>query len=209
MEEFIKIGIPSKGWLKEGTIDLLAKCGFNLGNNGRKYTLECNGIKFFFLRAKDIPKYVQSGYLDAGITGYDLIRENSCDVVELLDLGLGKCRLSLAVPNDWNIDKIDQINCNLRVATEFPNITRTFFESLGKDVDIVEVDGSAEITPLLGVADAIVDLVSTGRTLKENELKELVKILDSSARFIVNKDIYQTDGVAIREIVEKIKGVKE
>lgn len=207
MNVFIKFGIPSKGYLNKPVVSLLEKCGFSLGNNGRKYNCGSNGIEFFLFRAKDIPKFVEYGALEAGITGYDLVKENNSDVIELFDLGFGNCRLSFAIPTNCEVSSIADIKNKMRIATEFPNITKKFFKTIGKNVEIVKIDGSCEITPYIGIADGIVDLVSTGRTLKENGLKEVEKILDSSARLIVNKRFYQANGDRIRKLVKEIEKV--
>lgn len=158
------------------------------------------GIDLLFARALDIPEYVQDGAADLGITGFDLITEAGVDVEVLLDLKFGKAELVLAVPDDSEIKTVKGLK-GKRVATEFPNITGRFFDERKINVDIIKVSGATEMTPHVGIADAIVDLTSSGTSLVMNRLKVIEHVLSTSARLIANKN-------SLKQNLEKIKEVK-
>jgi ATP phosphoribosyltransferase len=139
-----------------------------------------------FVRAQDIPEFVADGAADAGITGKDLVAESGRDLVELLDLEFGKCRLVVAAKDDSAIRTVDDIPAGSRVASVFPRITQTFFDGVGRAITVVPVSGATEIAPHLGIADIIVDLTSTGSTLKVNGLREIVTVMQASARLIAS-----------------------
>jgi ATP phosphoribosyltransferase len=158
-----------------------------------------------FARAFDVPVYVQYGAVDLGITGHDLILEREADVYELLDLGFGKCQLVVAVTENSGINSIDDTPAVARVATEYPVLSRKYFETLGKQVEILGVRGTSELAPALGLAQIIVDLSSSGETLRKNKLKVIATILDSTCRLACNKIAYRTFESEINEFLEKLK----
>jgi ATP phosphoribosyltransferase len=162
-------------------------------------------FEFVFARPFDIPLYVHYGAADMGITGYDLIVEREVDVYELMDLGFGRCSLVVAVPQEFKIDSIKNFSGTPRVATEYPNITKKYFESLGKTVEILTVDGAAELAPRLGLAEIIVDISESGKTLRENRLKVIDKIFDSTCRLICNRISYRVFEKEIGEVVERVR----
>ncbi|MHC1628409.1 MAG: ATP phosphoribosyltransferase [Candidatus Nezhaarchaeales archaeon] len=201
----IRIAIPSKGRLHKPSLDLLAKAGFKIGTASRTYATKVNDLEVIFARAADIPVYVHFGAVDMGITGHDLVLEKSVDVYELLDLGFGWCKMVVAVPENSNINSVYELPQGSRIATSFPRITSSYFNSLGLKIEVVEVEGAVEIAPRLGLADAIVDLSTTGRTLRENGLKEIAVILEATARLICNKVSFRVREDEIAKIVEALK----
>ena len=185
----LKMAVPNKGRLNERAVDLLVKSGLDLGEGwGRKLYVKVRNkdIEVIFVRAQDIPVFVHSGAVDIGITGQDQIANACVDVKEILPLRFGHCRLSVAVPEASGIKCIEDIPEGSRIATSFVNVSKKFFESVGKKVEIVEVTGAAEIMPYMGVSDFIVDLVSSGSTLKTNRLVEIQTILESEAVVLAN-----------------------
>lgn len=201
----LKMAIPNKGRLHKPSLDLLTRAGFRIEENSRSYTLSVNGLEMVFARAADIPIYVHFGAVDLGITGHDLVLEKEVDVYELLDLGFGWCKMVVAVPEEKPISNVHELQQGSRVATSFPRITSRYFEGLGLNVEVIEVEGAVEIAPRLGLADAIVDLTTTGTTLRENRLKEIAVILESSARLICNKVSFRTREREVIELVEKLR----
>ncbi|MEL4305579.1 ATP phosphoribosyltransferase [Methanococcoides sp. LMO-2] len=184
----IRIAIPNKGRLHDPTVDLFKEAGLPvLGGSNRKLFAKTTDpeITFLFARAADIPEYVQDGAADVGITGLDLISETNSDVEMLLDLKYGGADLVLAVPEDSEIASPQDLE-GMRVATEFPVITANYFENLGISIDVVKVSGACEMTPHVGIADAIVDISSSGTTLAMNHLKVIEKVFTSSIYLIAN-----------------------
>lgn len=184
----LRIALPNKGRLSQTALELFETAGLKAEFSSERALVAQLGPDFeaIFVRAADIPEYVADGAADLGITGADLVAETGREVRELMDLEFGRCRLSLAVPEDSPIRKPADLPPGSRVATSFPGITRRFFAGLGIDIEIAPVTGATEIAPHLGVADVIVDLVSTGSTLKVNRLREAGVLLESSARVIGN-----------------------
>ena len=167
----LRMAVPNKGRLNERAVELLVKSGLDLGEEwGRKLYVKVKNkdIEIIFVRAQDIPSFVDSGAIDIGITGQDQIADAEADVEEILPLNFGHCRLSVAVPESYPYREVKDIPDGSRVATSFVNVTKKFFESIGKNVKIVQVTGAAEIMPYMNVSDFIVDLVSSGSTLKTN-----------------------------------------
>ncbi len=205
----ITIAIPNKGRLFEPTINLLSKSGININIEPRKLFTESSykDIKVIFVRAKDIPEIVYSGSADIGITGYDIVIESGLNVKVLLKLNYGKAKLVVACKEGDNIKDIYERKKRIRIATEFPNITKKFFEKKGIDVEIISVSGATEIMPLIGVSDLIVDLVTTGNTLRMNNLKIVEEILETEACLIANTNSLETKKNIIEEIVMLLKGV--
>ena len=188
----IKIAIPSKGRISEPSINILEKAGLGLiDKNNRKLISKTfnEDIEVMFARASDIPEFVNDGVADMGVTGVDLINENEADVCELLDLRFGQTKLVLAAPEESNINSVDDITEDMKVATEFPVLTRKYLDEKGlNNIKIVKLSGSTEAAPFIGIADLITDLTSTGTTLKMNHLQIIDKILDSTIKLIANKD---------------------
>ena len=187
----LRIALPSKGRISEPAINLLSRAGLGLKDNvNRKLFSETfhPDITVMFTRASDIPEFVADGAADLGITGLDLIKEKNADVEILEDLKFGGTKLVLAAPESSKINSLDDIKSPIAVATEFPNITKQYLEKNNVEFKIVELSGSTEIAPFIGVADLITDLTSTGTTLKMNHLKIVDTILESSIKLIANKD---------------------
>ena len=194
-----KIALPNKGRLSDDVRSLLRDAGLDvsLGDDRSLMVPMAEDFLAIFVRAQDIPGLVADGAADAGITGLDCIEESGRALELRADLGLGRCRLSLAVPLGRNITQASELPDNARVATSFPNLTRRYFEARGKPIEVVEVSGAAEVAPLLGVADAIVDLVATGSTLRSNGLSEVTTLLTSTAQLV------SRPGSAIESAVER------
>ena len=206
----IKIALPSKGRISDPSVKLLEKAGIGLKDNtNRKLFSETfdEDISVMFTRAADIPEFVGDGAADLGITGLDLIQEKDANVEILEDLNFGQTRLVLAAPEESTINSISDIKYGAVVATEFPNLTEKHFKTKGILVKIVELSGSTEIAPFIGVADIIADLTSTGTTLKMNHLKIIDTILESSIKLIANKTSFKDKNDKIEAIRTGIKGV--
>ena len=187
----IKIAVPSKGRISEPSISILEKAGLGLiDKNNRKLISKTfnENIEVMFARASDIPEFVNDGVADMGITGVDLIQESEADVEELLDLRFGQTKLVLAAPEESKINSIKDITPDMKVATEFPVLTKKYLKSKGLDLKIVKLSGSTEAAPFIGIADLITDLTSTGTTLKMNHLEIIDTILESTIKIIANKD---------------------
>lgn len=185
----LKIALPNKGRLAEDTRELFSDAGLEVRSRGDRALTASLGGEFeaIFVRAQDIPEFVADGAADAGVTGWDLVAESERDLEALLDLEFGRCRIVVAVKDDSGCTEVAGISGASgapRVATVFPRLTRRFFADAGRNVDIVPVSGAAEIAPHLGIADIIVDLTSTGSTLKVNGLREIATVLESSATLI-------------------------
>lgn len=211
----LKIAIPSKGRISDPAIAILEKAGLGLkdvGNRKLFSNTHNKDISVMFARAADIPEFVADGIVDMGITGLDLIYENESNVEILEDLKFGQTSLVLAAPEDSDINSLEDVKSGVIVATEFPHLTDSYLKRNGIDAKIVELTGSTEIAPFIGVADIIADLTSTGTTLKMNHLKIIDNILDSSIKLIANKEAFEKeDGnkFLIETIATSIKGVIE
>jgi len=207
MKRKIRIAIPSKGRLRQPSIQALQRADVNILEEERAYVSKTSDPRFeaIFARAFDVPLYVQYGAVDLGITGHDLILEREADVHELLDLGFGKCQLVVAVPENSTIRSINDFSEVARVATEYPNLSRKYFEGLGKQVEILRVHGTSELAPKLGLAQIIVDISSTGETLRKNNLKVIATILDSTCRLACNKIAFRTFESEINEFLSKLR----
>lgn len=206
----LRMAVPNKGRLHERAIELLFKSGLDLGEDwGRKLyvTAKNQDIEIMFVRAQDIPRFLAIGAADLGITGQDQIADSGFELKEVLELRFGHCRLSVAVPEQSGIKTVDDIKDGCRVATSFPNVTERFFRSKGKKVEIVNVSGAAEIMPYIGVSDIIVDLVSSGATLKMNRLVEIESIVKSQAVMVTSEKAMETNGAAITDIVNSVRSV--
>ncbi len=206
----IKIAIPSKGRISEPSIEILEKAGLGLvDKNNRKLISKTfnDDIEVMFARASDIPEFVNDGVADMGITGVDLIEENEADVTELLDLRFGQTKLVLATPEESDINSIDDVNEDMKVATEFPVLTKKYFNEKGLNLKIVKLSGSTEAAPFIGISDLITDLTSTGTTLKMNHLKIIDVILNSTIKLIANNESFRNKNELIEAVSTSIKGV--
>lgn len=207
----VRIALPNKGRLATEARELLEQAGLALELSSDRALQASLGGEFIglFVRAQDIPEFVADGAADLGITGHDLVVESGRTVEELLDLGFGRCRVVVAARDDSGLTGLDDVPPGARVATVFPTIARSCFEARGCDVTIVPVSGAAEIAPHLGVADMIVDITSTGSTLKVNGLREIETILESSARLIARPELLETErgGRAARELAAALESV--
>lgn len=185
----LRIALPNKGRLSEETRELFNDAGLEVRSSGERALRASLGDEFeaIFVRAQDIPEFVADGAADAGVTGWDLVCESERPLTSHLDLGFGKCRLVVAARDDAGLDSVEAIGAPgapARVATVFPRIAARFFAERGRPVEIVPVSGAAEIAPHLGIADVVVDLTSTGSTLRVNGLREIETVLLSSAHLI-------------------------
>ncbi len=183
----LRIALPNKGRLAQDTRDLFNDAGLEVRALSDRALKAALGEEFeaIFVRAQDIPEFVSDGAADAGVTGLDLVAESRRDITSRLDLSFGRCRLAVAARDESGFQAVDQLPPHTRVATAFPNVTARFFADAGQDVEIVPVSGAAEIAPHLGIADVIVDLVSTGSTLKTNGLREIGTVMWSTAQLVV------------------------
>ncbi|PVX26486.1 MAG: ATP phosphoribosyltransferase [Candidatus Bathyarchaeum sp.] len=208
MKKKIRIAVPNKGRIKQPTMDALARAGITILEEKRTYVSKTSDPRYeaIFARANDIPVYVHYGAVDLGVTGHDLILEREANVLELLDLEFGKATLVVAVPEKSQINTVNDVPTLTRVATEFPNITRKYFERLGKQVEVLEVSGTAELAPKLGLAQMIVDITSSGETLRKNKLRIVGTILDSTCRLACNKIAYRTFEKEVSELQAKLQG---
>ena len=187
MNKFINIALP-KGRLGEKVYNLLEKIGYGCPavlENSRKLVFEDekNRVRYFWVKPSDVAIYVEMGVADVGVVGKDILLEQNPDVYELLDLGFGKCRMAVAGKKGEKLP----LDKTVKVATKFPNIAKKYFTSKSREIDIIKLNGSIELAPILGMSDVIVDIVETGSTLKENDLEVYEDIVNISARFIANK----------------------
>ena len=210
MDSMLNIALP-KGRLGEKVYRLFAESGFPspaIEEAGRKLIFENPeaGVRYFWVKPSDVPIYVERGAADIGVAGKDILLEYSPDVYELLDLGLGKCRMAVAAKAAFR----DDPRKTLRVATKFRNIAASYYRKQGRDIDIIHLNGSIEIAPILGLSDVIVDIVETGSTLKENDLTVRETVVPISARLIANRASYQFKGenidALVQNVAEKIEG---
>lgn len=181
-----RIALPNKGRLVDDVRNALADAGLEVRATSDRALVASLGGEFsaLFVRAQDIPEFVADGAADAGITGWDCVAESGRQLDSIVDLGMGRCRLVVAASARETEPSLDAIQDGARVATAFPRMARAFFEERGRSVQIVPVSGAAEVAPHLGIADVIVDLVSTGSTLRVNGLAEIATVLESSARLV-------------------------
>ena len=201
----LNVALP-KGRLGDKVYHLLAGIGYGCPedyNATRKLVVENPeaGIRYFLVKPSDVAIYVEHGAADVGIVGKDILTEASADVYELLDTGLGKCRMCVAAPADYKDDPSRPV----RVATKFVNIAKSYYASMGRDIDIIKLNGSIELAPILGLSDVIVDIVETGTTLRENGLKVVTEFMPISARFIANKASYQFKHAEMDTMLEKLR----
>ena len=202
--EMLNIALP-KGRLGEKVYDMFEAAGFecpSIKEVNRKLTFENSekGIRYFWVKPSDVAIYVERGAADIGVAGKDILLEYEPEIYELLDLDIGKCRMAVAAPKGFRYNPSKQ----LKVATKFANIANDFYSSQGKDIDIIHLNGSIELAPILGLSDVIVDIVETGKTLVENGLEVVEEIVPISARLIANKASTKFKGEMIDEIVASL-----
>ena len=185
----LKIALPNKGRLSEEVRELFNDAGLEVKARGERALTASLGGEFeaIFVRAQDIPEFVADGAAQAGVTGWDLVHESGRELDLLLDLEFGRCRLVVAAREESGLASVDDVRDGSRVASCFPKLTKGYFEKRGQRVTVVPVSGAAEIAPHLGIADIVVDLTSTGSTLKMNGLREVATVLESSARLVACK----------------------
>ncbi len=205
----LNVALP-KGRLGEKVYAMFEAAGYecpSIKENNRKLIFENTEkqIRYFWVKPSDVAIYVERGAADIGVAGKDILLEYSPDVYELLDLNLGKCDMAVAAPNDFH----DDGEKTLRVATKFTKIAADYYSKLGREIDIIKLNGSIEIAPILSLSDVIVDIVETGTTLKENNLSVVTKFLPISARLISNKSSFKFKNTQIEDIVNSIKNQVE
>ena len=209
MKKMLNVALP-KGRLGEKVYDMFEKAGFechSIKENNRKLIFENEeaGVRYFWVKPSDVAIYVERGAADVGVAGKDILLEYKPDVYELLDLDIGKCRMAVAAKKDFRDDN----QRTLRVATKFTNIASQYYLSKGRDIDIIHLNGSIEIAPILDLSDVIVDIVETGTTLKENNLEVFETIVPISARLIANKTSFRFKSESIEKIVSEIAAQTE
>lgn len=204
MAEMVNIALP-KGRLGEKVYAMFEAAGYpcpSIKEQNRKLIYENPevGVRYFWVKPSDVSIYVERGAADIGVAGKDILLEYSPDVYELLDLKVGVCRMMVAAMEDYRADP----DKTLRVATKFPNIAREYYDRQRREIDIISLNGSIELAPILGLSDVIVDIVETGKTLYENGLEPFTDIVNISARLVSNKASYKFKNAKIREISEKM-----
>jgi ATP phosphoribosyltransferase len=204
MEEKVSIAVPT-GALHDGARAVLSRSGLASIENGRQLLIEGDGVRLILVRPSDVPAYVDHGAADLGIVGKDVLWETPGAHYELVDLRFGGCRLVLAVPNTSALDGPATWPPLLRVATKYPRTTAAWFEARGQAVDVVQLHGSVELAPQVGLVDGIVDLTATGRTLRDNGLRVAAVLGDSTARLIANQASLKTRTAAVQSIVGRLR----
>ena len=204
MSNMLSVALP-KGRLGEKVYAMFEKAGYacpSIHDGSRKLIFESpeNGVRYFWVKPSDVAIYVERGAADIGVAGKDILLEYEPDIYELLDLGIGKCRMAVAAPNGF----YDDTQRTLRVATKFSRIAARHYLQKGRDIDIIHLNGSIEIAPILGLSDVIVDIVETGTTLKENDLSVIETVVPISARLIANKASYKFESERIEALVGNI-----
>ncbi len=200
----LNVALP-KGRLGERVYNMFEAAGFpcpSIRENNRKLIFENDevGVRYFWVKPSDVAIYVARGAADIGVAGKDILLEYEPDVYELLDLHTGKCRMAVAAKEDFR----DDVRRTLRVATKFTNIASNYYASIGREIDIIHLNGSIELAPILGLSDVIVDIVETGTTLRENHLEVVETIVDISARLIANKASFKFKNEPIETIVKSM-----
>ncbi len=201
MKRMLNVALP-KGRLGEKVYAMFEKAGFecpSIKEQNRKLIFENEqaGVRYFWVKPSDVPIYVERGVADIGVAGKDILLEYSPDVYEILDLNMGKCRMCVAAKKGFRYSN----QRTLKVATKFANIAQGYYSSVGRDIDIIHLNGSIEIAPILGLSDVIVDIVETGTTIKENDLEVIETVVPISARLIANKTSFKFKS----EEIEKVK----
>jgi ATP phosphoribosyltransferase len=205
----LKLAVPG-GALFEGTLEALDRAGLEtvgLRSDSRSMIFEGGGITLVMMRPSDVPTYVEAGAADLGITGKDVLMEQSDRTVyELLDLGYGECRMVLAGrEGDERIDEVERRLGAMRIATKYPRVAERYFERTGRQAEVIEVKGSVELAPLVGLADGIVDLVATGRTLADNHLEVREEIARCTARLVANRVAHKMRALEVDELTARLR----
>lgn len=205
MKTVLNVALP-KGRLGEKVYDMFEKAGFpcpSIKEQNRKLIFENEekSVRYFWVKPSDVAIYVERGAADIGVAGKDILLEYEPEVYELLDLDIGKCRMAVAAKKDFR----DNPERPLRVATKFSNITKDYYAKKGRDIDIIHLNGSIEIAPILSLSDVIVDIVETGTTLKENDLEVKEEIVPISARLIANKSSFKFKGDLMEQVISSLK----
>ncbi|HEX3563454.1 MAG TPA: ATP phosphoribosyltransferase [Solirubrobacterales bacterium] len=208
----LKLAIP-RGALWGETLDALDRIGIDtaeMRGDSRSLVFEANGMSLVTMRPSDVPTYVEAGAADLGITGKDVLLEHADRIVyEILDLGYGACRMVLAGrQGDESLGETERRLGGMRIATKYPRIAERYFEEAGRQAEVIEVKGSVELAPLVGLADGIVDLVATGRTLKENGLEIREQIFSSTARLVANRISHKLRAAEVDDLVERLRPEK-
>jgi ATP phosphoribosyltransferase len=205
----LRLAIPNKGRLNDDTRSLLADAGLEIRAASDRALVASLGGEFeaIFVRAQDIPELVADGSADAGITGWDLVQESNRGLESMLDLGFGRCRLVVAARDESGIRSVDELVDGTRVATVFPRVTARFFAERGKGVTLVPVSGAVEVAPHLGIADVILDLTSSGSTLRVNGLREIATVIESTAHLVVARDARAERRAGLEELVGALRSV--
>lgn len=204
----LKIAVPNKGRMSEKMLDLLKRSGLGVADKNERCLCtqtENEHYSVIFLRTQDIPKFISNGTADVGFTGIDVVEENGQNVDRLLDLDFGYCKMVIALKEEDPYQTVEDLPDNIKVVTSFPNIARKYFESKGKKAIITEVAGATEITPRLGLADVIVDITSSGSTLKMNKLRIIDEILESSATIIGRPGVKEEKKDEIETFIRAIR----
>ncbi len=203
-KEIVNIALP-KGRLGEKAYAIFEAAGYecpSIKEESRKLIFENldAGVRYFWVKPSDVAIYVERGAADLGIAGKDIILEYAPDIYELLDLKMGKCRMAVAAKKEF----FDTGEASLRVATKFPNIAKKYYSGVGREIDIIKLNGSIELAPILGLSDVIVDIVETGKTLYENDLEPKTDIVNISARLVANKASYKFKNAEICKMCDEI-----
>lgn len=203
----INVALP-KGRLGDAVYALFEKIGYScpeLTENTRKlvFTNAEKGVSYVLVKPSDVAVYVEHGAADIGVVGKDVLLETEPDVYELYDLGFGKCSLAVAAKNGW----LEDTRLPLRVATKYPHVAQRYYASINRDIEIIKLNGSIELAPILGLSDVIVDIVETGKTLRENDMRVTTKIAPSSARLIANKSSYQFKKDEIETLISRVEAL--
>jgi ATP phosphoribosyltransferase len=206
----LKIAIQKSGRLSEKSLQLLKECGIDFPNGGAKLMAESSNfpLQLLFLRDDDIPQYVEQNVADIGIIGENVLVESQKQIEVVKPLGFSFCRLSIAIPKDQNFDDLSQLN-HKKIATTYPNILAQFLQENQVQATIENISGSVEIAPGIGLADAICDIVSSGSTLLSNGLKEVVKVMDSQAILVKNKNLSSEKIEILQKLLFRIQAVQE
>lgn len=208
--EQLKIAIPNKGRLSEKIYELLSNAGLNFPSKSERtlqVTTKDGKYSLIFVRTQDIPKFVEDEVADIGFTGLDIVVESKASVDKIMDLDFGQCELVVAVKEEDSYNATSDLPSEIKVATSFPNITKDYFEKSGKKAKIIEVSGATEITPRLGLSNVIVDITSSGSTLKSNKLKIIDKILSSSAVVISRKNLSSSQKENTQNLLRALNAV--
>lgn len=204
MSEIVNIALP-KGRLGEKAYAIFESAGYAcpaIRETNRKLVFENGTVRYFWVKPADVAIYVERGAADIGVVGSDVLYENAPDVYELLDLGIGRCRMAVAAPKGFR----DNPSRMLRVATKFPHTAAAYYAKRGRLIDVIELHGSIELAPLLGMSDVIVDIVETGKTLLENNMEPIADVAPISARLIANKAAFRFKNEEVTAIQQSIAG---